>query len=60
MEESEKFTPDESATACIDRATCLIASLKSMLRAIGGTWIEGWIAEAVEAAREGRVVRYDK
>ena len=39
---------------------CLIASLKSMLRAIGGTWIEGWIAEAVEAAKKGEVVRYDK
>ena len=50
MEKSETPAPD----------ACLIASLKSMLRAIGGTWVETWIAEAVEAAKEGRVVRYDK
>jgi len=42
------------------QAACLISSLKSMLRAIGGTWIETWIAEAVEAAKRGEVVRYDK
>ena len=48
--ETEKPAPD----------ACLIASLKSMLRAIGGTWIETWIAEAVEAAKRGEVVRYDK
>ena len=42
------------------QAACLIASLKAMLRAIGGTWVETWIAEAVEAAKQGKVVRYDK
>jgi len=39
---------------------CLIASLKAMLRFFGGTWVETWIAEAEKAAREGKVVRYDK
>ena len=48
--ETEKPTPD----------ACLITSLKSMLRAIGGTWIETWIAEAIKAAKRGEVVRYDK
>ena len=42
------------------QAACLIASLKSMLRAIGGTWVEMWIEEAEQAAQEGKVVRYDK
>lgn len=50
MEESRKPVQD----------ACLIASLKSMLRAIGGTWIEAWIDEAVQAAKKGEVVRYDK
>ena len=43
-----------------EQDACLIASLKSMLRAIGGTWIEAWIDEAVQAAKKGEVVRYDK
>ena len=42
------------------QAACLIASLKSMLRAIGGTWIEAWIDEAIAAAKKGEVLRYDK
>ena len=43
-----------------EQDACLIASLKAMLRFFGGTWVEAWIDEAIEAAKKGEVVRYDK
>jgi len=55
MDEAEKNELTQT-----DKLATLVYSLKSMLRAIGGTWVETWIAEAVEAAKKGKVVRYDK
>ena len=49
MEKTERPTPD----------ACLIASLKSLLRFVGGTWVEGWIEEAERAAKQGKVVKYE-
>ena len=38
---------------------CLVQSLKNLCFAIGGTHVAGWVEEAEQAAREGKVVRYE-
>lgn len=43
----------------IDKATCLISSLKSLAFSIGGTHVAGWVEEAENAARQGKVVKYE-
>ena len=45
--------------SAIDRAECLISSLRSLAYSIGGTHVAGWVEEAERAAREGKVVRYE-
>ena len=45
--------------SAIDRAECLISSLRSLAYSIGGTHIAGWVEEAERAAREGKVIRYE-
>ena len=45
--------------SAIDRAECLISSLRSLAYSIGGTHVAGWVEEAERAAMEGKVVKYE-
>jgi hypothetical protein len=38
----------------------LVQSLKNLCFAIGGTHVAGWVEEAEMAAREGRIVKYER
>lgn len=45
--------------SAIDRAECLISSLRSLAYSIGGTHVAGWVEEAERAAWKGMVVKYE-
>lgn len=45
--------------SAIDRAECLISSLRSLAYSIGGTHIAGWVEEAERAADKGRALKYE-
>ena len=45
--------------SAIDRAECLISSLRSLAYSIGGTHVAGWVEEAERAADKGRALKYE-
>ena len=59
MTVEEGWLEADNRPGFIDRATCLIDSLKSLAFHIGGTHVAGLVEEAERAAREGRVVKYE-
>ena len=59
MTVEEDWLEADNRPGFIDRATCLIDSLKSLAFHIGGTHVAGMVEEAERAAKEGRVIRYE-
>ena len=58
MEESER-KERQARTSEAQVNEKLVQSLKSLAFFLGGTHVAGWVEEAEQAAREGKVVKYE-